>query len=838
MFKYVILTTLFMPVLSLALDLEVGPITADSILNNSARYHSLKNKRAELVSEIKSLGENTSSAYLEFKKIKKEFSEKKLSCESLKTEQERVVPIFFDLIRPSGVDSIRWTLKSWETDLSVLDHLRLELSEYTGGYSSVQKLLDDAQSRVTARLEYLSEDAAYRSEQYRTASEVGQKDIVDRYDALTQKCGTAREVWERLQEAKRLEPICQFLQREDCYGGRLHFWTLNEAQDAKNREVAAEAVNKMFQAADLDKIRTPFWRFLLGEPDLEKKAEYLYQKWNDQDAKRYEEARSCQEDWTQHREYAEKEDERLTFLHESLEATFESTNDFLDDRREKAGFRPEDLDAAEKIRQDIENFQNDLSVLKTVNAQLKECNDLDSSQTLQSELSRDLINLKLLIDGKSYEIFNMDEEMKAMTLRAESLAKKKMRLAQVSHRDRSIDEALQILIETHLMEKPELENESILLNILTVKGTSLQVTGPFQLKENYERRISTDLFGNQSSQYFHNASNIFDLVTKNQMQCYSGTLNYLLALHENSTQLQSANLKPVAIFTSGHVLPGFVVPENGENFLYGIETTTIGPSKVEFGPTSGVGGEIRIVSLKDFLVVEALKDNIKNMLPVLQQTLTSIEELGFNPDGLLSYDENSADFSKLAPLNRTPFGFGKASVPTLPVDRYYSSSSSYENQFQNGKGLDGKNNTDNNQEQLSKEGTLLNQALTFAEEFRNHGLTCRFIENAPSQQRYFYYGDPRRFSHQQFLRFYDESQYTFNCISAQQGWNVLPLSVGNPSVRECSANQKKQEQHLTREREASKILKQIIESRDWSPSMLKILKDATIKVECFNVSYG
>ena len=121
-----------------------------------------------------------------------------------------------------------------------------------------------------------------------------------------------------------------------------------------------------------------------------------------------------------------------------------------------------------------------------------------------------------------------------------------------------------------------------------------------------------------------------------------------------------------ALFTKGHVLPGILNDKGDE--LWGIESTAEGKGIVKFGPVSEISGDIRVVEIYPFLLIELLKSEISNFPDLYAASQKSLNRYGFSIENLYPLSENRShhvkkDSKSYDVLNATPFSILLLKIP-------------------------------------------------------------------------------------------------------------------------------------------------------------------------------
>lgn len=167
--------------------------------------------------------------------------------------------------------------------------------------------------------------------------------------------------------------------------------------------------------------------------------------------------------------------------------------------------------------------------------------------------------------------------------------------------------------------------------------------------------------------YNLDAINLVDVIKNNRMQCYSGTYTYLLLLRlmKDSNWLNE-DQRPVVIFRSGHVLPGFMVRTSGSWKLFGIETTAEGQARIDFGPAKGLPKDFVVVHALDFELSEIYRSVMLNAGQVRSQMILRAQT-DFDLPAPKDFYHSSVTAGPA--LNQTLFSFGESKIPTGDLDR-------------------------------------------------------------------------------------------------------------------------------------------------------------------------
>lgn len=168
--------------------------------------------------------------------------------------------------------------------------------------------------------------------------------------------------------------------------------------------------------------------------------------------------------------------------------------------------------------------------------------------------------------------------------------------------------------------------------------------------------------------YNKDSINIFDIDSEAKFQCSSGTWNIWSAfLKVNPRAINTKNL--VNIYTSGHILAGEVIAENGVNVLYGYESTVLGKGLVRFGEIAKIAMPMRIVDLRYDLVLQSLNGSIRATDMIKEEVLNKTKNrFNFDLERLESYIVSDLFSNPVTAeivqnkMNQSIFGFGDSNT--------------------------------------------------------------------------------------------------------------------------------------------------------------------------------
>ena len=176
---------------------------------------------------------------------------------------------------------------------------------------------------------------------------------------------------------------------------------------------------------------------------------------------------------------------------------------------------------------------------------------------------------------------------------------------------------------------------------------------PFWLKVSMEKFLKKT-YGDVK--YNKDHTHIINVPKSSRLQCYSGTynLNLLLRKTYDLKTFHSQNL--VVIYEPGHILNGFV--RNGQ--LFGVESTTLGKSLVDYGKIKNVSGKIRIIDAEYFAIYETLKKYLSNSIEFGNQALEATAKKYKIDNIMLISEDTSLDYDEDTLLD---YNYGVFAVP-------------------------------------------------------------------------------------------------------------------------------------------------------------------------------
>lgn len=164
--------------------------------------------------------------------------------------------------------------------------------------------------------------------------------------------------------------------------------------------------------------------------------------------------------------------------------------------------------------------------------------------------------------------------------------------------------------------------------------------------------------------YNSQAFSVMDSIQEKRVQNYSGTLLLFLTLREAWGRDKFQNSGMVAIYESGHVLPGYVVKVKGVWHLVGVETTVSGTGRVLYGPLNEAVKTrmLRIVDADLYSILELFKfeaDNVVDLANEAMQVTAAKYQIVDPPYLIAKRFRREADFGK---ITWSPLGFGSIDI--------------------------------------------------------------------------------------------------------------------------------------------------------------------------------
>ncbi len=210
-------------------------------------------------------------------------------------------------------------------------------------------------------------------------------------------------------------------------------------------------------------------------------------------------------------------------------------------------------------------------------------------------------------------------------------------------------------------EKPEIQDTYSRIQSFSPALLSAQ---PEDIKKAFDESFIKSV--GKTLTYNSQAISVVDTLQDGKLQSYSGTMLLMLALREawGKDKLSASNM--VAIYESGHVLPGYVVKKDDGWHLYGIETTVEGAGRIVYGPISAAVNErmLRIVDADYFAIVDLFKFDADNIVDLANEALRKTAEkyeIPSPPYLVAQRFRRETDYGKIA---WSPFSFGSPDVGT------------------------------------------------------------------------------------------------------------------------------------------------------------------------------
>lgn len=198
------------------------------------------------------------------------------------------------------------------------------------------------------------------------------------------------------------------------------------------------------------------------------------------------------------------------------------------------------------------------------------------------------------------------------------------------------------------------------------KISQVEAIGPHDFKVQFDSKIESNYLNGDKIKYHPEAWALQHPMSDGEIQCYSGT--NLFATLNSLRNAPTDNL--VFIYETGHVLPGYIVVENNEMVLKGIEMTAAGRAEINYGPTANIAGEIRVLDAKQVMLVELFRDSEFDWDSTVKSMLETVQAYGFKTEEMKSFETKVAKVDTVFSsdqLNSTFFGFGE--VDAKPKQR-------------------------------------------------------------------------------------------------------------------------------------------------------------------------
>lgn len=197
------------------------------------------------------------------------------------------------------------------------------------------------------------------------------------------------------------------------------------------------------------------------------------------------------------------------------------------------------------------------------------------------------------------------------------------------------------------------------------KISQVEAIGPHDFKVQFDSKIETEFLGGDKIKYHPEAWALQHPMSAGKIQCYGGT--NLFATLNSLRNAPTDNL--VFIYETGHVLPGYIVVENNEMVLKGIEMTAAGRAEINYGPTANIAGDIRVLDAKQVMLVELFRDSEFDWDSTVKSMLETVQAYGFKTEEMKSFETKVAKVDTVFSsdqLNSTFFGFGEVDAKPKP----------------------------------------------------------------------------------------------------------------------------------------------------------------------------
>jgi uncharacterized protein YuzE len=232
-----------------------------------------------------------------------------------------------------------------------------------------------------------------------------------------------------------------------------------------------------------------------------------------------------------------------------------------------------------------------------------------------------------------------------------------------AYADRTLDQMVTAYTRAYNKKHKTQHRKSYFLSKLAKLG--------LKMKRGSDAKLSfEEYFKGKDLAYNVDSTNPFEAFEKNELQCHSGTVLYLMA---RKLLDYAKRDKDIVIHMDGHVLPGHL-DENGN--VIGIEMTNAGEARVNFGPLKKIHNgsqKVRIVEREDFLKLQLLQLTYQSY--AVAQFGQKVAKKGLKKGYLSKNDfkemSKSQTGKKSDALNTSFFSFGEVNVPKGKIKRKY-----------------------------------------------------------------------------------------------------------------------------------------------------------------------
>lgn len=324
----------------------------------------------------------------------------------------------------------------------------------------------------------------------------------------------------------------------------------------------------------------------------------------------------------------------------------------------KKGIKEKNLTRINKLR------NKKIVLSKKVESLMTKSEELELSN---SKLEKEIVTMKSDVAQLYVDITRLNkeknslEDMKYLTEGMSSSAIKLRIIKSLQNGDVSIKDVVKGLVALHNESNDEnRKSNDDMIAESTALAEMISTDSIENFKVNYEEILSNQNHDGVELTYNKDFYRVTDLSLNNRVQCYSGTIFFNLMNELSNNPFENT----VVIFTSGHVLPGYIEQKDGRLVLKGIETTGSGKSIINYGETKNISGDIRVFDAKQFLLSELFKYDISDFENVYKQMLKSMERYGFKTDQFYGLELKGSGVVNSNQFNASNFVFGSSSAPS------------------------------------------------------------------------------------------------------------------------------------------------------------------------------
>lgn len=240
---------------------------------------------------------------------------------------------------------------------------------------------------LTLKRRAISQTSSYTSEQEAVRL------AFDNRDSIRFSCHD--ELWEKSRRTEAYKVLCSYLQIKTCLGQNMDFDQNEPVETAK----VERSIGKLLTGISPDEIRSGFWRRILGEPSLRKKARFLYNRWSKEIEDEFPQVQSCKLREELAAKRALQAQIQFDKVHDSLLEAWEQNDITI--------FGSDVLATKRKFEDLLRELEHQAVELPLLHKKIKECSYTGPFEELISSEQRAIVRLKTEVDARSVRLLEV-----------------------------------------------------------------------------------------------------------------------------------------------------------------------------------------------------------------------------------------------------------------------------------------------------------------------------------------------------------------------------------------------------------------------------------------------